>query len=411
MIKKKMVLLIVALAVISAKATNVQVIHLQEGEAIKGYLEDESVPDSLVITGGMSFQDFFDLRDYCVNHTGLTVLNLYNVTAEQDQLPLAAFMPDNPLQPDGTFKESRATGLRRVILPKGLKTIGNWAFGYQRNLNRIDIPETLETIGIAAFRDCSNLSRVELPKGLNRICNWAFANCTALSEVNLPEELEYIDAEVFYNTGIGEIVVPESVRKIGYGAFACSKHLVKGTLPKSLRTIPTQLFYETPINAVVWPDHVEEIDEDAFCGSQFEELQLPDGLQKIGAYAFGNNEHLRSVEFPTSLLMVSEAVFQDCPKLTRLVCKASTPPVLDSSNSDWCSQVTLYVPQESVDAYRSASVWKDCKEIVEIGVTAIDPVYRLWGSDTRVYDLHGHILKGKPSRGIHVKHGRKYSSH
>ena len=32
--------------------------------------------------------------------------------------------------------------------------------------------------------------------------------------------------------------------------------------------------------------------------------------------------------------------------------------------------VTLYVPQGAVDAYRPASVWKECKEIVEIDVVA-----------------------------------------
>lgn len=405
--KKLMILLIVALAVVAVKAINVQVIHLHEGEVIKDFLGDENVPDSLVITGRMTFQDFFDLRDYCVNHTSLTVLNLYDVAAEQDQLPLAAFMPDNPWQPDGTFKGGRTTGLRHVILPKELKVIGNWAFGFQRYLSRIDFPESLETIGIAAFHDCSNLSRVEFPKSLNRICNWAFANCTALSEVNLSEGVEYIDAEVFYNTGICEVVIPESVRKLDYGAFACSKHLVKVVLPKNLRTIPAQLFYEAPIIAVRWPDYIEKICEDAFCGSWFKELQLPDGLQEIGTHAFGNSEQLQAVEFPASIQKIGELAFSDCPKLKRIVCKASIPPTLDLLNSDWISQITLYVPQGLVDAYRSASGWKDCKEIVEIEVVAIDNVYYPMENDTRIYNLHGHVLKDRYSKGIYIKNGQK----
>ena len=225
--------------------------------------------------------------------------------------------------------------------------------------------------------------------------------------MNLPEGLEYIDAEVFYNTGISEIAVPESVRKIEYGAFASNKHLVKVRLPKNLRRINTQLFYESPIAEIVWPEHAELIDEDAFNGSQFEDLLLPEGVQTIGCSAFANNGRLRSVEFPATLRTVYENLFQDCPRLTRLVCRASVPPVLDTMNSGWCPQVTLYVPRGSVDAYRSAPVWQCCKEIVEVDATAIAPLCSMQESDVRLYDLRGQVLKGKPSKGIYLKNGRK----
>jgi hypothetical protein len=53
---------------------------------------------------------------------------------------------------------------------------------------------------------------------------------------------------------------------------------------------------------------------------------------------------------------IGEQAFLGCNSLTSITCEATTPPTLGGSNNH--STVTVvYVPEESVDAYKSANGW------------------------------------------------------
>lgn len=70
------------------------------------------------------------------------------------------------------------------------------------------------------------------------------------------------------------------------------------------------------------------------------------------------------MDIPYSVTSIGDGAFTNCNNLKKLVCHATTPPVFAGElwgafvgvNKDAC---TLYVPQESLDAYKSAAHWKD----------------------------------------------------
>ena len=58
--------------------------------------------------------------------------------------------------------------------------------------------------------------------------------------------------------------------------------------------------------------------------------------------------------------------FYDCTSLTSLTCNATTPPTLGYDVFGVCNNLShIYVPAESVDAYKAASGWSDKASIIE----------------------------------------------
>ena len=65
-------------------------------------------------------------------------------------------------------------GIRNVIIPDGVTSIGDWAFYFCRTLTSITIPNSVTSIGYAAFDNCSNLISVTIGNGMAYIGEHAF---------------------------------------------------------------------------------------------------------------------------------------------------------------------------------------------------------------------------------------------
>ena len=71
---------------------------------------------------------------------------------------------------------------------------------------------------------------------------------------------------------------------------------------------------------------------------------------------------LTSVTIGDSVTTIGYSAFYKCWSLTSVYCKAVTPPALSGSNvfyNNASSGRAIYVPMESVEAYKSASGWSN----------------------------------------------------
>lgn len=147
----------------------------------------------------------------------------------------------------------------------------------------------------------------------------------------------------FYNysltTKLIKIQIPDSVKYIGRSAFDDCEHLENLHLGNSVEHIGERAFAyndnNNGVESLIIPDSTKVIEQSAFeSWYSLTHLTIGAGITKIGDYAFDSSE------------------------LTTLICKAKTPPTLGSdvfSNiSDSC---IIYVPAESVNAYKSATNW------------------------------------------------------
>ena len=104
-------------------------------------------------------------------------------------------------------------------------------------------------------------------------------------------------------------------------------------------------------------------------GTEVIDLVVPDGVTSIGKYAFMGFNYISSITIPNSVTSIGDWAFVWCTGLTSVTCFAVTPPnmgsiVFGGVNS---SSVPLYVPAQSVAAYRAADQWKDFHPILAIG--------------------------------------------
>ncbi len=170
--------------------------------------------------------------------------------------------------------------------------------GYS-NIERLDLSYNLNltAIGEDAFRECASLASIELPSTLTRIGNSAFYKCTSLTHIDLPEGLTYI------------------------GDFTEHANTFRGC---------TSL---TSIN-------------------------LPSGLIYISTDVFRECTSLTYIDLPSSLILIDEHAFYKCSSLHTVLSNAIAPPAIWYPFYEIDDSAVLYVPSESVEAYKNSD-WAD----------------------------------------------------
>ena len=96
---------------------------------------------------------------------------------------------------------------------------------------------SVRAIGKNAFRDCG-FERIVLPRGIEKIDDFAFSGCDKLTEIVLPDSLKSIGDYAFMFCGaLGALNLPHRLKSIGEQAFGFCKNLAHITLPASLEEI------------------------------------------------------------------------------------------------------------------------------------------------------------------------------
>ena len=99
--------------------------------------------------------------------------------------------------------------------------------------------------------------------------------------------------------------------------------------------------------------------------TSFNELQYFTGLNQIEEFAFYGCTELTSFTIPNSVTFINDGAFANCNNLTVVTTEAIIPPTLTSNVFlDNSSLTNIYVPAESVDAYKTAPYWSDYADII-----------------------------------------------
>ena len=158
------------------------------------------------------------------------------------------------------------------------------------------------------------------------------------------------------------------VTSIGEGAFCLCSSLTSVTIPDGVTTIGEGAFCLCrSLTSVTIPDGVTTIGDSTFAAcDSLTSITIPDSVTTIGEWAFCSCSSLSSITIPDSVTSIGGYAFYDCRSLTSVYCKAVTPPAGGSdmfySNA---SGRKIYVPMESVDAYRMASGWGEYADAIE----------------------------------------------
>lgn len=165
-----------------------------------------------------------------------------------------------------------------VLLPDGLREIGEKSFCCCASLSKVSLPEGLLTIGPGAFSNCHKLTTIHIPGSVTSVGIAAFIECSMLKEVVFckgSDPLLIIDCQAFYDCpSLTTISIPSTVKVINVGTFRGCKSLTNVHLSDGLQWIGRDAFRE--------------------CLSLLS-INIPASVVGIHVDAFGNCHHLHGV--------------------------------------------------------------------------------------------------------------------
>ena len=279
-----------------------------------------------------------------------------------------------------TFKNKK---IKSVIIPETVTDIRDLAFCSCDSLTSVQLPSGLTQIARGLFQGCSQLVTVNIPSSVKTIDEQAFAGCGSLSNLNLPAGLTFIGKEAFKGTlwydtqyaeapngpfyidpilfgckgdkATGDLAIKEGTTCVGYEALYGCYNLTSVTIPPSVVSVNTNAFeYCTGLKAV----HITDLA--AWCGIKFQwgwddrssnplsyannlflngekvsDIVIPEGVTRIGSYAFDHCDPLTSVTIPDGVTSIGEYAFRKCSNLTSITLP---PSIIKIENSAflWC---------------------------------------------------------------------------
>ena len=189
------------------------------------------------------------------------------------------------------------------------------------------IPNSVTSIGRSAFGGCNNLTSVTIPNSVTSIGKQAFGACM----------------------GLTSIIIPDLVTSIEQHTFAGCHNLSSVTIGNSVTTIGT----------------------DAFHGCSFTSITIPNSVKTLRIFSFRSCYGLSSITIPSSVTSIEELAFALCYYLNEIINESTVPQTIGAQGlfGDFVGEMsarTLRVPAASLDAYRTAPVWKEFGNIVAI---------------------------------------------
>ena len=204
---------------------------------------------------------------------------------------------------------------KTIIFDKGsqLEKIEDRAFDFSE-LEEIELPASLEYIGTSAFSFSQKLKKLTFSSSskLELISHEAFANLSNLEKLTLPKSVKTLGSNLFrLTTSLKHVDVEE-----GNESFAS----VDGVLFSKDKT--KLIYYPSQKNDESYktPKETKELASYSFNkNSYLKRLELNDGLEKIGTFAFADAIKLEEISLPNSLETIERLAFYGNLELKELI--------------------------------------------------------------------------------------------
>ena len=294
-----------------------------------------------------------------------------------------------------------------LVIPEDITEINEHAFRGCYSVTSVTVGDHVKSIGGHAFEDCYRLTSVNIGNGVTSIGDRAFCNCPELTS----------------------ITIPDNVMTIGKTAFGGCKSLASVSLGKELTVIDESMFSNCyALTSITIPENIEEIGNRAFeACTGLQTVDLGNNVKKIGGIAFCNCSNLTSITIPESVDSIGQQAFQGCSNLKTVYCDDDIEPALCGDLQYGLyfasafygldlSGCTLYVPDESIVAYKAANGWKEFGNILPMSASDVEELsvdnIKVYGGEgtltvcgandgtpVYVYTLNGKLLTCKIADG------------
>jgi len=173
----------------------------------------------------------------------------------------------------------------------------------------------------------------------DNITETEYNTITYTSDEKLNINVDDIEYKLYSNFGGNIIHTFEN----GIGKILCENNIIR--LPKYLSEAKTIDISKTLITSIEW---------EAFAGcTSLTSVTLGNSVSAIGSGAFSNCTSLTSIDIPNSVTSIGDYAFSDCTSLTSVTLGNSLLSIGDYAFSDCYSLISIYVPDESLQYYKT----------------------------------------------------------
>ena len=320
---------------------------------------------------------------------------------------------------DGMFQNSKIESLK---FGNGITSIGERAFANCANLKgTIEIPAKVTEIPSYTFSNCYGVTGIVLPEGLKTIGQHAFNGCSA-EELIIPASVTTIGSFAFGKYAFGGEDEPDV--NLGVVKFVDGKEpidvgeeiLGKGVIDllyigRQARYGETNGWQTSAEIKMLEVGQLEELPEYTFADADIASISLGTTLKKIGGNSFTCCKKLKTLSIPSNVQEIGDHSFTDS-ELVTIEAESTTPCKLGynvfgrggSSNYDNYSKAIVYVPSKAIDTYKATDVWKEFKNI-QAGWYLVSVTPNTGGTAT----LEGKTAKDGETAESYIKKGKDTS--
>lgn len=192
------------------------------------------------------------------------------------------------------------TTIKKIVLPKTIKIIGDKTFYWCSALEELEI-QSCEHIGKNCFSK-TKLKNIHIPHNTSCIDVSAFLDIPTLQNITVDDYNEFFSTEdgVLYNKD------KSVLRFCPQGKTNCI------TVNTNCVSISSYAFYNSSVKQVNFNNKLEMIFTEAFRGCAMETMMLPPHLTYIGDGAFYGAENITDIFIPSSVTEIGKEAFKFC---------------------------------------------------------------------------------------------------
>ena len=232
---------------------------------------------------------------------------------------------DNPRSITMTADVALSAECSEVVQPP----VGNYIQFEDAEVERVLMSKGVSSDGVGiTMEDAASVTKFP---------NWLANNTTikTFNELQYFSGLKRLEYRAFIScTSLEEVSLPCNATDVGQGAFQSCTSLKKVVMPSSCKTIT----------------------KEAFAMSGVSDINL-ENVENIEIYAFSQCKSLSLADIGSSIISIGSYAFYKDSQLKKIIVRAATPPSMDGTAFRDVADFVIYVPDASLEAYRTATNW------------------------------------------------------